>query len=235
LWLSLIEKAFAKYYGSYEMLERGYVHHALQDLTGCEAECIPLSSVSRGVGKRALWDSLLRYRANGYILGAGTGDSNLVDKEIQDMGIVFDAAYTIYDVRYMDGHRLLKLRNPPGDHDEWKGDWSDKSPLWSKKLKQKLGHSDAEDDNTFFIAFDDFCNVFRNLYVCKYYNPARWFETIHPGTYVFGIYVHTSFIHACIYMLTITTPYRLIHIHYSIQACGRLLTRRITRRPKWRS
>mmetsp|Transcript_3801 Transcript_3801/g.8225 ORF Transcript_3801/g.8225 Transcript_3801/m.8225 type:complete len:1376 (+) Transcript_3801:50-4177(+) len=183
LWLSLIEKAFAKYYGSYEMLERGYVHHALQDLTGCEAECIPLSSVSRGVGKRALWDSLLRYRANGYILGAGTGDSNLVDKEIQDMGIVFDAAYTIYDVRYMDGHRLLKLRNPPGDHDEWKGDWSDKSPLWSKKLKQKLGHSDAEDDNTFFIAFDDFCNVFRNLYVCKYYNTARWFETIHPGVW----------------------------------------------------
>jgi hypothetical protein len=60
LWLSLIEKAFAKYYGSYAMLEKGYVHHALQDLTGCEAECIPLSGASRGVGKRALWDNLVR-------------------------------------------------------------------------------------------------------------------------------------------------------------------------------
>jgi hypothetical protein len=60
LWLSLIEKAFAKYYGSYAMLEKGYVHHALQDLTGCEAECIPLSGPSRGIGKKALWDSLVR-------------------------------------------------------------------------------------------------------------------------------------------------------------------------------
>ena len=60
LWLPLIEKAFAKYYGSYAMLEKGYVHQALQDLTGCEAECIPLSGASRGIGKRALWDSLVR-------------------------------------------------------------------------------------------------------------------------------------------------------------------------------
>ena len=103
-----------------------------------------------------------------------------MDKEIQDMGIVFDSAYTIYDVKKVNGHRLLKLRNPPGDHDEWKGDWSDKSPLWTKKLKKKLGHSDA-DDNTFFMSFDDFCNVFRNLYVCKYYNPLRWYEISHPG------------------------------------------------------
>lgn len=98
------------------------------------------------------------------------------------MGIVFDSAYTIYDVRCVNGHRLLKLRNPPGNHEEWKGDWSDKSPLWSKKLKKKLGHSDA-DDNTFFMDFDDFCNVFRNLYVCKYYNPVKWYEIAHPGVW----------------------------------------------------
>ena len=67
-----------------------------------------------------------------------------MDKEIQDMGIVFDSAYTIYDVKKVNGHRLLKLRNPPGDHDEWKGDWSDKSPLWTKKLKKKLGNNFLE-------------------------------------------------------------------------------------------
>jgi hypothetical protein len=60
LWLPLMEKAFAKYFGSYSALERGYVHHALQDLTGSEAVCIPLSAASRGVGKRALWESLLK-------------------------------------------------------------------------------------------------------------------------------------------------------------------------------
>lgn len=60
LWLPLMEKAFAKYFGSYSALQRGYVHHALQDLTGSEAVCIPLSAASRGVGKRALWESLLK-------------------------------------------------------------------------------------------------------------------------------------------------------------------------------
>lgn len=60
LWLPLMEKAFAKYFGSYSALQRGYVHHALQDLTGSEAVCIPLSAASRGVGKRALWESLMK-------------------------------------------------------------------------------------------------------------------------------------------------------------------------------
>ena len=56
LWVPLIEKAFAKYYGSYSELMAGHVHHALHDLTGCEAEEVHLSKASRGVGKRALWD-----------------------------------------------------------------------------------------------------------------------------------------------------------------------------------
>jgi hypothetical protein len=34
IWISIIEKAFAKYYGSYDHLAHGYVHHALRDLTG---------------------------------------------------------------------------------------------------------------------------------------------------------------------------------------------------------
>ena len=38
-WVALIEKAFAKYLGSYAELEKGYVHHALQDLTGCVSHC----------------------------------------------------------------------------------------------------------------------------------------------------------------------------------------------------
>ena len=179
LWVTLIEKAFAKFYGSYTELEKGYVHHALEELTGCETECITLASASRGVGKRTLWEKMMRFRRNGYILGAGTGSSELVDREIVDMGIQFGASYTIFDVRHIDGHRLIKLRNPPGDHDEWKGDWSDKSDLWTKRLKHKLGWTD-EDDNCFWMSFDDFCNVFRYLYCCKWYSKA-WRSKSLPG------------------------------------------------------
>jgi hypothetical protein len=173
LWVTMLEKAFAKYYGSYAAIERGFVHQALEDMTGCEGECLNLAGYARGPKKRALWHTMLRYRANGYILGAGTGASTLADKGILEMGIVFDAAYTIYEVVQIDGHQLIKLRNPPGDHEEWKGDWSDKSELWNRRIKAKLGWTDA-DDNTFWMAFDDFCNVFRDLYICKWYNENKW-------------------------------------------------------------
>jgi len=176
LWLSLLEKAYAKFYGAYGSIEHGYVHHALEDLTGCEAECIPLSSYARGIGKFALWDQLLLYKKNGYILGAGTGASEYVDKEILEMGIVFNATYCIYDIRQIDGHRLIKLRNPPGNHEEWKGDWGDKSSLWTKRLKHKFDYSDNLHDNVFFMSFDDFLNVFRELYICKYYQPGKWID-----------------------------------------------------------
>ena len=62
LWVPLIEKAMAKYYGGYGAIEEGYVHHALHDLTGCESECLYLSAAARGAGKKALWGKLLRYR-----------------------------------------------------------------------------------------------------------------------------------------------------------------------------
>ena len=64
LWVPLVEKAVAKYYGGYGAIERGYVHHALELLTGNESECIHLAKASRGAGKGALWGKMLRFRRN---------------------------------------------------------------------------------------------------------------------------------------------------------------------------
>jgi hypothetical protein len=179
-WVGLLEKAYAKFYGSYGALGRGYVHHALASLTGSEAICMPLASASRGVGKRALWDSIIKFQKNGYIMGAGTGSQALVDKEISEMGITFNASYPMYQAWKIDGIQIIKLRNPPGHHDVWKGDWGLASPLWTERLRFKLGFSE-EDKDILFISFDDFCNVFRYLYVCKHYDPTRWSTISRPG------------------------------------------------------
>lgn len=174
LWVPLIEKAYAKYHGGYAMLEHGYVHQALRDLTGAESFSISLASASRGARKKKLWQELLEYKTNRFLMGAGSLTSDHVDREILDTGLVFGACYIVYDVRSMDGHHLLQLRNPPGDHAEWRGDWGDESDLWTRRLKSKLGWSDNAEDNTFWMSFDDFCNAFRCLYVCRYYDPKRW-------------------------------------------------------------
>ena len=98
-----------------------------------------------------------------------------------ERGILFNATYTVYDVQEVDSICLLRLRNPPGDHKEWSGDWGDRSPLWTAKLKLKFAYVDDPSDNSFYMSFDDFCNIFKSLYVCKWYNQHRWNETRHPG------------------------------------------------------
>ncbi|EGZ27715.1 calpain-like cysteine protease C2 [Phytophthora sojae] len=177
LWVPLVEKAFAKYYGGYAALERGYVHHALRVLSGCECEEVFLAPAARGALKKTLWQQLKLFRKNRFLLGAASLPSEHADPALRASGLVFDACYVIYDVRDVDGAQLLQLRNPPGDHQEWKGDWSDGSRLWTRRLRKRLGvrkGNDTGDDNTFWMSFDDFCHAFRALYVCRYYDPDKW-------------------------------------------------------------
>ncbi|KAF0776280.1 hypothetical protein AaE_000020, partial [Aphanomyces astaci] len=183
LWVPLLEKAYAKYYGGYAALEQGFVHHALEALTGHTSEEIFLSQASRGAKKKTLWKQLLGNKSNRFLMGAGTITSDNADHEILDTGLVFGACYCIYDIREIDGHQLLKLRNPPGDHAEWRGDWGDDSPLWTRRLKKHLGVLANSNDNTFWMSFDDFCNAFRCLYVCKYYDPDKWTKLIRHGAF----------------------------------------------------
>jgi len=49
---------------------------------------------------------------------------------------------------------LVRLRNPWGKL-EWKGDWSDNSPLWTPKLKAELRVVDS-DNGIFYMSISDF-------------------------------------------------------------------------------
>jgi len=174
MWISILEKAYAKYYGTYTMLENGYVHHALKTLTGFDAEEIFLLEATQGPARTRLWQKLQHYARNGFLMGCGTIANNAANAELMDSGLMFGSCYAIYQVRSIDGHKLLQLRNPPGAQSEWKGDWGDDSELWTTRLKQKLDWTKDDEDGTFWISFDDFCLAFRSLYVCHYFNPKIW-------------------------------------------------------------
>ena len=167
------EKAYAKLFGTYAAIEGGFVDEALVDITGgVGGENISLAEADI----EGVWERLLDYQSAGYLLGAGSPAGS--DTDVSDEGIVQGHAYSCLRVVREGEHRLLKLRNPWG-RGEWKGAWSDSSPLWTPRLKSRLGWSDA-DDGVFWMCLRDFCGHFASLYVCKIPSPA-WSATAVDG------------------------------------------------------
>ena len=70
-------------------------------------------------------------------------------------GLIPGHAYTLLSAHEEHGTRLLRLRNPWGDH-EWTGDWSDKSQQWTEQMKKAFKPSLDGDDGEFWMCEKDF-------------------------------------------------------------------------------
>ena len=73
-----------------------------------------------------LWSQLLRFKQEGFLLGAGSPSSS--DVHVSSSGIVHGHAYSLLQVREVDGHKLVQVRNPWANEVEWNGPWADSSP-----------------------------------------------------------------------------------------------------------
>ena len=72
--------------------------------------------------------------------------------------------YTLLWARHIDGHRLIKLRNPHGGGKEWDGDWGDDSHLWTAHpdVASAAGFEKAA-DGVFFMCLADLAAVFEKI------------------------------------------------------------------------
>eukprot|EP01022_Parablepharisma_sp_SALTPOND_P018333 TRINITY_DN298_c0_g2_i2.p1 TRINITY_DN298_c0_g2~~TRINITY_DN298_c0_g2_i2.p1 ORF type:complete len:1600 (-),score=108.51 TRINITY_DN298_c0_g2_i2:6731-11431(-) len=172
LWPMIIEKAYAKFYKSYEQIEGGKVHITLAELTGGVPQYIQITdSICDNIDQ--FWQKLYTYYENGYMLGAGTPEHSRGDSAINENGIVQGHAYAILDVKAYSGEHLVKLRNPQGSRGiEWNGDWGDESPLWTPAAVQALNH-EINNDGIFWINIRDFVDEFKYVYVCRKFDK-RW-------------------------------------------------------------
>ncbi|KAJ4822515.1 Calpain-type cysteine protease dek1 [Turnera subulata] len=171
LWVSILEKAYAKLHGSYEALEGGLVQDALVDLTGGAGEEIDMRSAQAQIDLASgrLWSQLLRFKQEGFLLGAGSPSGS--DVHVSSSGIVQGHAYSLLQVREVDGHKLVQIRNPWANEVEWNGPWSDSSPEWTDRMKHKLKHVPQSRDGIFWMSWQDFQIHFRSIYVCRVYPP----------------------------------------------------------------
>ncbi|XP_064594620.1 calpain-8-like isoform X2 [Liolophura sinensis] len=172
-WAALLEKAFAKFYGSYQRLEGGFIHYALLTLTGGITEVVDLDSTSLPSPHR-LYHMLARSHAmNAFIGGAifkpkGSGAREIKKKN----GLFMGHAYSVTGFQQVMFESqtvyLLRVRNPWGKG-EWRGMWSDRwlqRAHFSEEQRRLLNVKGLRHDGEFWISIEDFMENFNQIQMC---------------------------------------------------------------------
>ena len=134
LWVSLLEKGWAKLHKSYNATSGGIPDFAANHLSG-----VPSKAFRHEEHKdlNELWKILKSAgHRNFIIIASSLGEG----EEENDKGIISGNAYSVislHEVFSTDNKtvRLLKLRNPWG-LGQWTGDWSDSSSKWTPTLRK---------------------------------------------------------------------------------------------------
>lgn len=149
LWVTMIEKAWAKVHGNYHVTAGGLPHNSLRDLTGAPSYMEESNSLTP--------EKLLEWDKKGYLMNSAVLKRGQGMEEKNATGIVNQHAYSLIAVKKLKSPNvtLVQCRNPWGSF-EWKGDWSDNSSKWTPALKKEVGFSEAKDDGLFWISYDDY-------------------------------------------------------------------------------
>lgn len=191
-WVPLLEKAFAKFYGSYKRIIAGDTQEAMLHLMGG----VTLSTNPSQEPKTSLL-YLERLAGKSFILTAATENLN----KNQLNGILTGHAYSILKVVTLvlkNGTKinLIKLRNPWGGgiNSEWKGDWSDTSQKWNivtNQVKILINYKNNL-DGEFWMDYNDYTKIF-NLLTIGVVHPSSAFSS--DFTDLWNEYkIHDSFI-----------------------------------------
>lgn len=169
LWVLLLEKAYAKLYGSYHNIVSGQTTVAFRDLTGAPGEYY---NFKKDTNPKEVYPKILSWHKSGYLLAAATPKANgNSDRDANPQGIVNNHAYSMLSVFQHEGKNFVKLRNPWGKT-EWNGNWAKSNKdQWTDGLRKaaEMSKEDLENENGIFIMeYKDFANEYENVQCCKF-------------------------------------------------------------------
>eukprot|EP00457_Paulinella_chromatophora_P001707 gb/GEZN01001709.1/.p1 GENE.gb/GEZN01001709.1/~~gb/GEZN01001709.1/.p1 ORF type:complete len:881 (-),score=102.55 gb/GEZN01001709.1/:225-2648(-) len=177
IWVLLIEKAYAKMMGCYFGLRSGSPADAFSDLTGCPVQSFNFSSAEwkQEVESGRFFSRVEAWDKRKCVMAAGKyGEdkwSEMGGDPANKAGLVPGHAYSLIEAKQAHGVQLVQLRNPWGRF-EWQGDWSDRSPLWTSKMKTAFKPVFDDSDGLFYMSYQHFMQNFDNLDVCFTTTPS---------------------------------------------------------------
>jgi hypothetical protein len=179
LWVSIIEKAYAKLHGSYVAIKAGDPAMAMSDMIGGPYQ--KLKEHADWDDKAKMWQLLQQADDEDHLMSIGTpgsdttdyggggkkasGDAASIADRYKAVGLVPGHAFSLIRVKEYQGHKLCMIRNPWGNGMEWNGDWSDDDKRWTADAKKALGFY-AGDDGTFWMSWEDVVKWFDSFAVC---------------------------------------------------------------------
>ena len=111
LWVPILEKAFAQWFGSYDKLVSGNAGAVMSALTGRTNTSMP---VNESTNMDNTWNLVKRALDSGTAACAGTAGDEEEDR-YKGTGMYTDHAYTILDAVIENGKKYFVMRNPWGE------------------------------------------------------------------------------------------------------------------------
>eukprot|EP00931_Biecheleriopsis_adriatica_P040514 TRINITY_DN2321_c0_g1_i2.p1 TRINITY_DN2321_c0_g1~~TRINITY_DN2321_c0_g1_i2.p1 ORF type:complete len:1036 (+),score=121.65 TRINITY_DN2321_c0_g1_i2:123-3110(+) len=164
LWASIIEKAFAKAYGSYEGIGFTDASEPLAALTAHPCITLPSDKARHNPAYLTeIWDTVFASKISHYLVTCSTRSGS----QLKSAGLLPDHVYSLESLVDAAEGRFVKLRAPYLSA-VWKGNWSPSSPMWTAHLRKSLTYSEADAaSGVFMMALDDFLEWFACITICK--------------------------------------------------------------------
>ena len=193
-WMCLFEKAYAKVFKTYTVLEMKGIGDFLVDFTGGWSKMTEFSN-NKDMGldenkKKSLFEEIQRALEIKSLVGCMKYDKTKEKEDleedkseegVEDEAIVPNCMYNILDAREDNGIKLIYLVNywPKG---KWTSSYSVEDETWeaNKALAERLNYQVSQSDGTFWMSFDDWLTYFNRIYYCRIF-PETWSQMVIPG------------------------------------------------------
>lgn len=177
-WPALLEKAYAKAKGTYELLNNWLPIDACIELTGgCPERVKNISSLLKGDKRQVdrLFMDILRANQNGNIpvvsfVSRTSESQQILHEEARQLGLEPRYVYRVTQVADLgQGRQIVRVKNCSGWTDpQWCGSWSPDDTNWANVTDAARRELDGEafHDGGFWIGFQDFLKYFDTIDFC---------------------------------------------------------------------